>query len=325
MPVLLHVDPTMVPLSWDEFCRTTPPYSIALDGYVNDVSLFDGTAPRANFDHHSLNTNDATRREYSGKRIDRLITRATCGQILIAIRTGLFHCFRNHDGIQANVYVNDCDQDVCTAWYLIKHAVKTESVYNFRLNRLVSLEDTLDSFGGAYPFPIEMPDLQELAWVFEPYTSFRLSGSVNRKNGDEYASVIQEVEKRISMYIEGKGYSTPLQTKYDLLFEGIGWCMVYEEGAQARTAMVANGIHAFVSVRERGNGRYTYTVARTAPFIRFSVPSILEALNAAEGCLVDRWGGSDTIGGSPRVSGSRLTPKEVRQIIDETLAKRAYP
>lgn len=325
MSVLMHVDPTIVSMTWDAFCETSPPYSIALDGYVNDVSLFDGTAPRANFDHHSLNTNDATKRESPGKRIDRLITRATCGQILIAIRTGLFHCFRNHEGIQANVYVNDGDQDVCTSWYLIKHAVETERVYNFRLNRLVSLEDTLDSFGGAYPFPLEMPELKELAWVFEPYTSFRLSGGVDRKNGAEFAVMIQEVEQRISLYVNGKGFSIPLQTKYDTLFEGIGWCMVHEEGAQARTAMVANGIHAFVSVRERGNGRYTYTIARTAPFIRFSVPSILEDLNIAEECLVDCWGGSDTIGGSPRVTGSRLTPKEVREIIDDTLAKRAYP
>ena len=169
-----------------------------------------------------------------------------------------------------------------------------------------------------------MPDLQELAWVFEPYTKFRLSGGVDRKDGEEFAPMIQEVEQRIDLYVKDQGYSIPLQTKYNILSSGIGWCMVHEEGAQARTAMVANGIRAFVSVRERGNGRYTYTIGRTAPFIRFSVPSILVALNAAEGCTNDCWGGSDTIGGSPYVSGSRLPPTEVERIINYALSQHKY-
>ncbi len=324
MPIVMHVNPQTIAMSWDQFCLNTPPYSIALDGFVDDVSLFDEAAPRANFDHHSLNKNDATKRDSPGKRIDRLITRATCGQLLIAIRTGLFQCFRTEEGIQAEVHVLDGDQDVCLSWHLIKHALEIENTYNPRLNNLVSLEDTLDCCGGAYPFPLDMPDLKELAWVFEPYTKFRLSGGVDRKNGEEFAPMIQEVEQRICLYLKYEGHSIPLQTKYDVIASGIGWSMVVEEGAQARTAMVADGIRAFVSVRERGNGFYSYTIGRTAPFIRFSVPAILDALNAAEGCTGDRWGGSDTIGGSPRILGSRLHPKDVEHIINHVLSLRTY-
>jgi hypothetical protein len=325
MPLVMHVDPEATPMSWDQFCKSTPPYSIALDGYVSDVSLFDASAPRANFDHHSLNKNDSTKRDFPGKRIDRLITRATCGQLLIAIRTGLLQCFRDEGGVHAELYVLDGDQDVCTSWHLVKHSEQIEREYNPRLNRLVTLEDTLDSFGGAYPLPIDLPDLQELAWVFEPYTNFRLSGGVDRKNGDEFVSMIQETEQRICLYVMNEGHSIPLQTKYDIISSGIGWCMVHEEGAQARTAMVANGIRAFISVRERGDGTYAYTVARTAPFVRFSVPAILDALNAAEGCTIDRWGGSDTIGGSPHVAGSKLNPHEVKDIVDHVLSLCKYP
>jgi hypothetical protein len=137
--------------------------------------------------------------------------------------------------------------------------------------------------------------------------------------------MIQETEHRICLYVMNKGHSIPLQTKYSTISKGIGWCMVHEEGAQARTAMVADGIRAFISVRERGDGRYTYTVARTAPFVRFSVPAILAALNAAEGCTIDCWGGSDTIGGSPHVAGSKLSPQEVKDIVDHVLSLCKYP
>jgi len=320
MPLVMNVDPQAVPISWDRFCETTPPYSIALDGFVDDVSLFDATAPRANFDHHSLNKNDSTKRDFRANRIDRLITRATCGQLLIAIRTGLLQCFRDEGGVHAELHVLDGDHDVCLSWHLVKHSETIEKEYNPRLNRLVTLEDTLDCFGGAYPLPIDLPDLQEFAWVFEPYSKFRLSGGVDRKIGEEFAAMIQETEERICLYVADQGHSIPLQTKYDIISNGIGWCMVHEEGAQARTAMVANGIRAFIAVRQRPDGRYAYTVARTAPFVRFSVPAILDALNAAEGCTIDRWGGSDTIGGSPRVAGSRLNPQEVKDIVDHTLS-----
>lgn len=31
---------------------------------------------------------------------------------------------------------------------------------------------------------------------------------------------------------------------------------------------------------------------------------------------LDKWGGGDTIGGSPRVRGSRITPEEIGEIIE---------
>lgn len=56
--------------------KATEPFSIALDGYVNVGPRFDHEGPRVNFNHH--------------EEVDRLATRATCGQVLMAIRQGLF-------------------------------------------------------------------------------------------------------------------------------------------------------------------------------------------------------------------------------------------
>lgn len=99
MAIKLVMRPDQSPISWEEFCKKSEPFSIALDGYVNQGPRFQKDGPRANFNHH--------------EEVDRLATRATCGQIIVAIRQGLFECFRNSNGPEVNAYANDCDEDVC--------------------------------------------------------------------------------------------------------------------------------------------------------------------------------------------------------------------
>jgi hypothetical protein len=60
-----------------------------------------------------------------------------------------------------------------------------------------------------------------------------------------------------------------------------------------------------------------------SPFVYFPIEEIYKRLNAAEGRLHgsrDAWGGSDTVGGSPRLSHSRLKPGEVERIINAAVA-----
>ena len=96
--------------------------------------------------------------------------------------------------------------------------------------------------------------------------------------------------------------------------------MVEELGAQARMSMLADGIRAYVAVRRRPSGTYTYTVGRMSTFVPFDVPALLEALNIAEGHTgADRWGGSDIVGGSPRLTGSSMSPETVASVINMTL------
>lgn len=305
--IQLHVEPKTPAMSWEQFCATKPAFSIALDGYVYGGPKFMKTGPYANFNHH--------------EDVDRLSTRATCAQVLMAIRQGFFDTFRNGFKDTIHVYVNDCDQDVCMAVFLLRHGVVSGTVVNPILNRLVFLEDMLDTTAGAYPFPVEMEVLQELAWTFKPYTDFRLSGGLGRRNASEFEAIIELVEKRLEKTINGRGERVELETDYDVIGGGSGWSMVEEKGAQARTAMFGKGIRAFVSVQKRSDGRFQYSIGRMSTFVPFDIPGILAALNEAEGCGEDRWGGADTIGGSPRVAGSRLTPKEVETIINQYLAR----
>lgn len=324
MTIELFIEPKTPPLKFQSsvfregFVENYPPYSIALDGFVKEGprTLLTPDGPYQNFNHH--------------EEVDRLATRSTCAQVLMAIRQGLFRAFRDKDGPRARVYVNDCDEDVCTSWFLLKHGHLAEQAMNPTLNRLVGMEDMLDATAGAYPYPADLPALQELAWVFQPYRRFRLSGEIDKKDTAEYLAVITDVEHRIMQHVAGKGKTIPLDTRYEKLGGGKSWALIREIGGQARTGAFSDGIYAYVSVRERPGGGYTYTVGRMSPFIRFDVPKLLEALTKAElekrdplmAAMVGSWGGGDTIGGSPRGTGSVLTPEEVTEVVERTLEEK---
>ncbi len=303
--ITLRMQPDVAPTTWEEFCVTTEPYSVAIDGFIKAGPRFQNLiegGPRSNLNHH--------------EEVDRFSTRATCAQALLEIRTGFFEAFRLDGQPHCIVYANDCDQDVCTTWFLLKHGWMAENVINPRLNKLVHMEDMLDTTGGAYPFPKDMPILQELAWIFHPYTSFRLNGGLAGRNAQEFLNVIDSVEHRIMKYLHGEGYRLTLDTRYESLGGGNGWAMVKEYGAQARTGMLSAGIKAFVSVREGENGSNHFTIGRMSNKIDFDVETHLANCTAAENDPDRIWGGGNTIGGSNRNFGSRLTPKQVEEIIN---------
>jgi hypothetical protein len=309
--ITLNLRPTTPPLSWWEFLGGADRFDIAIDGYVTGGPRFDAERCVANFNHH--------------EEVDRLATRATCGQVLMAIRQGLFRTFRDEGGPRAAVFANDCDEDVCTSWYVLKHHAVCGQPMNPLLNRLVMMEDALDATAGAYPFPADLPVLQELAWVFEPYRQFRLSGQLDKRDARAFMGVIEDVEGRIARHLAGHGGQIPLDTRYECIGGGKGWMMVTETGAQARTGMFSDGIRAFVSVRELGHARWAYTVGRLSRFIDFDLECIYTACNANEESGTDLsgtdlWGGSDTVGGSPRIAGSRIAPDVLVKIIDGVLA-----
>lgn len=313
--IKLVVEPSTPPVEWDVFVRSAAPFSIALDGYVKGVPQYEPAGPFLNLNHH--------------EDCFRPAMHATCGQVLRMLRTGLMSTFRNGEGPTAHVFVNDCDEDVCTSWYLLKHHAVCAQTMNPLLNRLVQMEDDLDSTGGAYPFPLDLPVLRELAWVFEPYRQFRLSGGLDKKNARAYTDVIENVEGRIGRHITGRGEEIPLDTRYERIGGGPGWTMVREFGSQARTGMFSDGIRAFVSVRDVGPGRWVYTVWRISPFIRFNCRRILDACNEFERSLLttaeeltrfekgDLWGGGDDGGGSPRVGGSKVAPADLEKLINQ--------
>ena len=306
MPVSIIMRPDVEPMSWDEFCRSTGPYAIAVDGFVGEGPRYDPHGPRLNLNHH--------------QGVDRLATRATCAQALIKVRMGLFfERFRDADGPRADLYENDCDEDVCGTNLVLMHHDLSCSTSNPALNRLIGLIDALDTTAGAYPFVPDMTALRELAWIFQPFRLFRVSGGLDRRRADDFQGITTDVMHRMMEYVTGRGKQIALDTRYTRIGGGPRWTMIREVGENGRVGAFGDGIKAYVVVRDRGGDRFTYTIGRVSEFIPFPVPELLALLDAAEGDGARHWGGGDTIGGSPRATGSRLDPATVEGIINRYL------
>lgn len=303
MAVNLVMRPKDAPLTWSEFVEKWGPYSIAIDGYVSDKPVLDSRLPAANFNHH--------------ENVSRLETRATCAQAHLEIQLGLFKLFRRNSEPEARVFANDCDEDVCLTWFLLHHGWIAESVINPRLNKLVGLVDRLDTCAGMFPFSIDMPALGELAWVFEPYRRFRVSGGLDSRDEAAFKEIVTSVETRIEKYMVGENDSIQLDTRYETIRRGNGWAMINEIGPYGRQGALSDGIKAFISVRERSDGRWAYSVCRISEFIPFPVPEILIACSEKENEPGDPWGGGTTIGGSGRSKGSGLNPEIVFGIAEK--------
>ena len=265
MSIELKMEPLTPPMSWEDFIVKSPNYSIALDGFVSTGPKFDESGPRANMNHH--------------EDVDRLATRATCAQALMAVRQGLFQKFRDKDGAKAVIYANDCDEDVCTSVFILQNHYLSTNTMNPALNRL--------------------------------------AGGLEKRNAEAFTEIVTDVCNRISKHIVGQGGRIPLDLRYERIESGKDYVVVKEIGAHSRTGMFSDGIRAYVSVKERNDGRYQYTIGRMSPFVFIDTLSIANAMNLAEGIESnDRWGGGNSIIGSPRISGSSLPPNQVINIIN---------
>jgi hypothetical protein len=302
-------------MSWEKFRTTTPPFSIAIDGFVCEGPRLDANGPYANFNHH--------------EGVSRLETRSTAAQVLMEVRMGLGRCFRKDGELEMSVYANDCDEDVSLAYFVLSHITQCESPSNRILNRLVQVSDFMDTTSGLYPLSTDEMILREMAWVFEPYRAFRISGELEKRNGDAFAMVVETVCARVNDHLSGRGKSINLDARYKKIGGGPSWSMIEEIGPFGRQGAFYNGVRAFVSARQRTDGTFAYTIGRASEFIPFPVQDLLEVFNLEESTRrhehtlveADTWGGATTIGGSPRTSGSNISPSELEKIINDFLAR----
>jgi hypothetical protein len=301
----LHVRPGPG-LAREAFVAGHPPFAIALDGYVAGEPFLELRAggPYRNFNHHEA--------------VDRSCMTATCEQARRAVLLGLYELFSSDGARTAALYVNDCDQDVClSTWILMNPDRAAEPL----VRQLAQIEDLLDSSSGTFPMPHERDLLAEVRWVFEPYARARprLAGL----SAAEMRAVIEDVHRRIEDFVIGRAGRCALEGEYRRIGGG-EWWMVEVDRPQARERMVAAGVRAAVEITARHGGRTSYSVWRRSEYVWwFPVREILDALNAAEGIGPGdphRWGGAETVGGSPRGLGSRLRPGEVELVVDAVVA-----
>ncbi|MDB4516356.1 hypothetical protein N9089_02010 [Crocinitomicaceae bacterium] len=308
--IILHAEPGVV-MNWEDFQATKPPFSIALDGYVSGLTKYSSSGPFANFNHH--------------EDVDRLATRSTCMQVFFSIILGLFDSFRKDGKRFAHVYVNDADQDICLAYWLLKHPDETVSIkWEDPLSKFIVFEDFVDASAGAFPYDdSHEPDslLKRQAWVFEPYTAARSERVLHAMTGPDLVQLIETIAGRITLFASSQGEKIELDTIPEIIGGGPGWKMIVETSIYARTSIYASGTGAFVGMRPRNDGNYTYVIGKMSPYVPFPLVKIYETLNEIENLdtAENQWGGSDIIGGSPRKTGSGLPPRDVEDIINKII------
>jgi len=295
-------------VSWDEM-REYPCRSIAIDGYCKGGPRFDQERTILNVNHH--------------EGVDRIATRSSCLQAMINVKMGLYDSFRDEDGQpSATLYCNDCDQDVALATYVLMHP---DQVDRPKLRELVRVEDLMDMSGGLYPTKKRLHLMKELDWIMRPYTQARVSGKLRELDAKGMERIVKEMHRRIRLSLFNGAKEVDVDTSFEVLAEHEGWSLVREIGEAARVGMAEQRVKAFVTIIGEHEGHYHYSLGRLSQFIPFPLPKLYECLNRAEGLGADaphRWGGSDTIGGSPREVGSALTPEQVAEVIDRCLARQ---
>jgi hypothetical protein len=289
-------------ITWKEFVETHPVRSIALDGYVKGKPRFNREGTHVNFNHH--------------EDVNRLATRCTASQVSMAIKGGLLSVFTPEN---TTVWVNDCDWDVCLALWLLRNPTRIVGTRSEPLiSRIVFNTDMMDTCAGAYPIDPHDRIMEEMAWVFAPYTDARNQGRVTHFNSAEMETIIDAVLDRISLYSVGQGQLQKPDVRYNVIGGGRDWKLVEEIGTDARTEMRAEGICAFVSYRGEENGRYIYSIGNLSPYRGFDLPLLYQKLNDVEALQGnDVWGGSDNCGGSARERGSSLCPQDLAKLIEE--------
>lgn len=308
MATHIHILPR-VEMTWAEFLQETPPGSIALDGFVKDSAKFHAPTYHCNFDHHC--------------RCVREVTMSTTRQVLFAVKGGLI----KNAPSDLHIYMNDVDQDASpAAFLLVDHELIDDTNSNPILSRLIEITDRLDVTGGAFPMHLPVELVEKHNWVFQPYTQARKSGVIAKADESIMQEILQSIFERIRKLLAGEAGRLPLDTRHEVLHESPwGYKLIHEIGGNdARYFLFQQGLNAFVSLVAASEGRYVYSIGRRSRYIPFPVPKLLAHLNRIEPIahldgIRSVWGGSDIIGGSPRLNGSRLAPMELAQIIDKKL------
>lgn len=292
-----------------EYLKTYPGYSVALDGLVYGGPFFISTSkgPYANFNHH--------------EEVDRTGTRSTSAQVMMAIKRGFFKTYKKDNADEINIWYNDPDQDTSLAIWLLKNHERMEGTKNeYAIIKIVHIEDIIDITLGTGPMKITK-DLKKMAWVFEPYTRGRIEGRLDVINQEQLKNnmmaIVEDIENRITEHVDGSQEYIELDQRYDIIHKGKKFMMIKEHGPHARMNIFENNdIDAFTAVRQREDGKYVYSIIIN-PYAGFPKNGLKKLLNRME-CdnNIDQWsGGSDNIS-SPRGKGSSITPEELFEIIN---------
>jgi hypothetical protein len=290
--------------------RKSPGGTIFLDGVAQCEPFMDHERQVYNLDHH--------------EGCVRPFTLATCEQTLVMYMKGL-----DLQGREWNVYANEPDLDTLLAiWILLNHArIGNQDTTQRRiLFALVRYEGVIDALG------LELKELCALP----PELVRKLQRVIDHLRSDE---LVLKKEGRWG-HVDLLTYSATILQKIDQIFykpsdfadfKGIEELARVELSDQ-RIATVVEADMGIYEIEPHLNKLYgnrlgvvflkkgseSYTVRQMDLFMPITLEDVYERLNFMDPAVKcrtqsNKWGGAADIGGSPRESGTRLSPSEIAQ------------
>lgn len=297
--------------------RKYPAGTIFLDGAAQGEPFLDHERQIYNLDHH--------------EGCIRAFTLSTCEQAIIMLLKGLN--LRNREW---TIYANSPDLDTILAiWVLLNHLrLNDNEAIRKMIIPLIRLEGTIDSLG------LECKDL----CGFPPDLFQKTMKDIDNLRSDELEIKKQGHWEEID-FLE---YAANILHKIDQmvyhpndfeLFKGVEE-LARVEIADHRIAIVCRadiGIYEVEQYLAKLHGDrlglvilqkepQTYSLRQIDLFLSRDLTKLYEKLNfldpAVNGRRPDnRWGGSPDIGGSPRITGTKLTPLEIARACREAFRK----
>src|SRR5438552_3918626 len=296
--------------------RSAAAGSIFLDGAARGAPFLDSKREVYNLDYH--------------EGCDRPFTLATCEQAVVLIRTGLD--LRKRDW---TVFANDADLDTVLAiWVHLNHIRLNDGrgATRARVMPLLRLQGVIDALG------LEQQDLCGLTpqvltetqtWIERLRTPELAAKGRGRWQDLDLLEHTADRLRAIDRLIYPPKQSDDLEEIDELVRVPIAngrvaiICRsevgIYEVEQQLRRL---HGRRLAVIVLQRGTS--VYTLRQVDAYLPATLASLYERLNLIDPAAgghrsANRWGGSTESGGSPRRTGTRVTPQQIASV-----CQRAY-
>ncbi|MGA8241376.1 MAG: CPBP family intramembrane glutamic endopeptidase [Desulfobacterales bacterium] len=298
--------------------RKAPPGTIYLDGVAQSEPFLDHEKKIYNLDHH--------------EGCVRTFTLATCEQALVMILKGLD--LRDREW---QIYANEPDLDTILAiWLIFNHQriSRKEPMYLRFLYALVRLEGVIDALGlelkefSALP-PEHLRRTQRVIdFLRKDEIQLKKDGLWGDVDFLEYtASILHKIDRIIYKSTEFTDFKGIKElARVDLTGDRLVVVVESDTGIYELEPHLNNlyGTRLGLVVLQRSPG--AYTLRRMDLFMPGDLEPVYERLNFIDPAVKcrsqnNRWGGSADIGGSPRASGTSLTPSEIAQACRDALQK----
>ncbi len=300
--------------------RKAPPGTIYLDGVAQIEPFLDHEKKVYNLDHH--------------EGCVRTFTLSTCEQALIMCVKGLD--LRDREW---KIYANEPDLDTILAiWIILNHQRinNQNAIHRRSLFALVRVEGIIDALGlemrELCGFPAEL--LQKLVRIIDRLRADELelkkAGEWTKADYLEYTiGILRKLDQfliKVGELDDFKGIEE--LTRIELTNNRIAVVVAADLGIyelEPHLNKLYGNRLGWVALRKGDNA---YTLRQMDLFMPVTLEDVYQRLNFMDPTVkgrmgINRWGGSGDIGGSPRDSGTRLSPEQIVAACRDVIEKRS--